>query len=238
MARGRRIQAERLRLPPPDDDLELALRFNPRAKRVLVKIDAVAGGAVLVCPTLAARPRAVAFARENAAWLRRRLATMPASVPFGDGATIALLGRPCRIRHDSDAPLGVRREGDEIRVSGRAEHVARRVGEWLRGEARREIAARAEAMAERLDVRILRITIRDPRTRWGSCSSTGALSFSWRLILAPACVLDYVVAHEVAHLREASHGPAFWALVERLHDDVPGARAWLRREGTSLHRHG
>ncbi len=230
--------AERVRLSPPDEDLELVLRVNPRARRVLLKIDAMAGGAVLVCPTPAARYRALAFAQRNAAWVRRRLAQAPEAIPFADGATLPLLGRPCLVRHDPRGWRGVERVVDEIRVGGRREHLSRRLEDWLRREARDELAARAETMAARLDLRPGRVTARDPRTRWGSCSSRGALSFSWRLILAPEAVLDYVVAHEVAHLREANHGPDFWALVARLHDDVPGARAWLKANGAGLHRYG
>ncbi len=230
--------AERVRLSPPDQDLEVVLRINPRARRVLLRFDPAAGGAVLVCPTPGARRRALAFAKRNAAWVRRRLAAQPEAIPFADGVTIPLLGRPCLIRHDPAGRGGVSRVAGEIRVSGRAEHLARRLGDWLRREARREFATRADAMARRLGIDYSRITVRDPRTRWGSCSSRGALSFSWRLILAPEWVLDYVVAHEVAHLREANHGPEFWALVAGLHDDVAGARAWLKAHGSRLHRHG
>ena len=231
-------QGERIRLSPPNDDLELMLRVNSRARRVLLKIDAMAGEAVLVCPNRGSRNRAIAFAGDNATWVRRRLAAAPEAVPFADGVTLPLLGRPTTIRHDPAGRRGVIRDGDEIRVSGEAAHLPRRLADWLRGEARRELADRAGAMAARLGVAHSRITVRDPRSRWGSCAPSGALSFSWRLVLAPDFVLDYVVAHEVAHLVEANHGPDFWALVAELHSDVPGARAWLKANGAALHRYG
>ncbi len=231
-------QGERIRLSPPNDDLELVLRVNPRARRVLLKIDAMAGEAVLVCPNRTSRKRAIAFAGDNATWVRRRLAAAPEAVPFADGVALPLLGRATTIRHDPAGRRGVIRDGDEIRVSGEAAHLPRRLADWLRGEARREFADRAGAMAARLGVAPSRITVRDPRSRWGSCAPSGALSFSWRLVLAPDFVLDYVVAHEVAHLVEANHGPDFWALVAELHSDVPGARAWLKANGAALHRYG
>ena len=129
-------------------------------------------------------------------------------------------------------------EEGAIHVAGRAEHLARRIEDWLRREARREIERRARAKAELIGKRIAAITIRDPKSRWGSCSPRGQLSFSWRLILAPRHVLDYVVAHEVAHLKELNHGPRFWKLTAELTRDADGARAWLNEHGPLLHRYG
>ena len=107
---------------------------------------------------------------------------------------------------------------------------------WYRREARALIAPRAHARAESLGASVARVAIRDPRSRWGSCSGTGTLSFSWRLVLAPERVLDYVVAHEVCHLLRADHSPAFWALVAGAFPGHEAARAWLRTDGALLHR--
>src|SRR5690606_6087885 len=151
----------------------------------------------------------LAFARERREWIRRQLDALPPRRPFVDGAEIPLLDVPHVLRHRPDARRGVWREGGALNVSGQAEHLSRRVHDWLREEARRLIAPRAQASAARLSRAAGRITIRDPRTRWASCSRDGAMSFSWRLALAPEWVLDYVVAHEAAHLVEMNHGPAF-----------------------------
>jgi predicted metal-dependent hydrolase len=129
-------------------------------------------------------------------------------------------------------------ESGIIHVSGRAEHLSRRLHDWLRKRAREEILLRAGPMAERIgrDVTVLRLG--DPRSRWGSCTSRGALAFSWRLILSPDEVLTYVVAHEVAHLAEMNHSPAFWRLVGDLTSHAGLAKAWLKHHGTELYRYG
>ena len=123
-------------------------------------------------------------------------------------------------------------------VSGRAEHLKRRVRDWLKEEARRSLGVLAHEFAARLARPVRRITIRDPRSRWGSCSRDGTLSLSWRLVLAPERVARYVVAHEAAHLKHMNHSAAFWRTVDSLVDDAAPARAWLRRHGAALHGFG
>ncbi|MEJ2016123.1 MAG: M48 family metallopeptidase [Limibacillus sp.] len=120
----------------------------------------------------------------------------------------------------------------------RLKRLPRRVADYLKAEAKSELVWRAREMAARLERKVTRVTVRDTRSRWGSCSHQGALSFSWRLILAPEEILDYLVAHEVAHLVEMNHAPAFWRQVARLQPDHKRARAWLKREGASLWRYG
>jgi predicted metal-dependent hydrolase len=125
-----------------------------------------------------------------------------------------------------------------IRVSGRREHAARRVEDWLKRQARVQITRRTKALADELGVEVSRITVRDATSRWGSCSTSGAISLSWRLVMAPTFVLNYVAAHEVAHLREMNHGTRFWRIVDRLVGaDAEAAQTWLRENGTELHRY-
>jgi predicted metal-dependent hydrolase len=234
-------------MPRPPDDLQIRislhgrnvameLRPSRRAKRIILRIDPV-GTVTLVVPRRTSRDEAVAFARSKAEWLQDRLAALPEQVPFNDGAQLPLLGRTHRIRHDTHSH-SVRIGRGEIVVAGEAAHLPRRVADFLRREARRECAERARRLARRLGLNVARISIRDPKSRWGSCSHKGHLSFSWRLIFAPEWVLDYVIAHEVAHLIEMNHGPRFWRLVERLYPDSVRPREWLRRHGTRLHRYG
>ena len=125
-----------------------------------------------------------------------------------------------------------------IYVSGDVHHAPRRLRDWLRHQAREDLVLRVSHHANRLGLRPSRITVRDQATRWGSCSSNGTLSFSWRLILAPPMVLDYVAAHEVAHLKELNHSIRFWTLVEKAMPEMNAARAWLKQHGTALHRYG
>ena len=220
-----------------DASVDIAVRVNPRARRISLKVDPAAGGVTLILPSKRARRDGLDFARGHVAWILDELAKLSPRVSFEDGARIPYLDRPHRIRNVGGQG-GVWRQEGEIHVTGRPEHTQRRVADWLRREARRLVTARALAKAEGIGKRPGRITIRDPRTRWGSCAASANLSFSWRLVLAPEAVLDYVVAHEVAHLEEAHHGPAFWALVERLHADVASARGWLKKNGSDLHRYG
>jgi hypothetical protein len=126
-----------------------------------------------------------------------------------------------------------------IRIAGRREHAPRRVEDWLKKQARSHILRRVTALAAELGVKVRRVSVRDAASRWGSCSTSGAISMSWRLIMAPNFVLNYVVAHEVAHLREMNHGTRFWRLVDRLvgEDEAETAQAWLRKNGTELHRY-
>ncbi len=228
--------ASQIRLSLRGRNVSMALRPSRRAKRIILRIDPV-GSVTLVVPRRTSRDEAVAFARSKADWLNDRLAALPAPMPFVEGGELPLLGRTHRIRHDPEAH-GVRRSRGEIVVAGEVDHLSRRVADFLRREARRECAERARDFARRLGHRIARVSVRDPKGRWGSCSHRGHLSFSWRLILAPEWVLDYVVAHEVAHLVEMNHGPRFWRLVERLYPDSLRPREWLRRHGTRLHRYG
>jgi predicted metal-dependent hydrolase len=225
-----------IRLSLAGRNVAMALRPSRRAKRIILRIDPV-GTVTLVVPRRTSRDEAVAFARSKAEWLHDRLAALPKQVPFADGAELPLLGRAHRIRHDPGSH-GIRLVRNEIVVSGESTHLPRRVGDFLKREARRECAERARRFARRIGRPVSLVSIRDPKSRWGSCSHKGQLSFSWRLILAPEWVLDYVIAHEVAHLVEMNHGPRFWRLVERLYPDSVRPRDWLRRHGTRLHRYG
>ncbi len=216
----------------------LKLRRNPRARRVILRLDAGDGAAVLTIPPGYSNREALAFLEKNRGWLAARLKRLPETIPFLAGTEIPMLGEPHLIVHEPDARRGLWREPGRLFVSGREEHLARRVTDYLKAEGKREIAQRAHAKAAEIGRKVTRVTLRDTRSRWGSCSHQGALSFSWRLILAPEAVLDYVVAHEVAHLRHMDHSPAFWRVVAALHPGHERDRAWLKREGAGLWRYG
>ena len=226
--------------------VRVRLRRSRRARRIGLIVDVRLGGVEIVVPMRASRAEALTFARAKAAWIHARLDALPRRIPFAEGAAVPVLGVPHTIRlgrqHDLFAALdpraGVEVRGRKLVVGGTPDETARQVGGWLRARAEDEIGARVRDAGVRIGRRAARITLRDPRSRWGSCSARGALSFSWRLILAPEPVLDYVVAHEVAHLAEMNHGPRFWALVRSLIGDVDPARAWLRANGEGLHAYG
>jgi len=227
--------------------LPLRLRIHPRARRLILRLDSDGRGLRVTGPPGTSPAAAQAFARRHAAWIAQRLQTIPPPVPFADGTVLPLRDTPHRIRHCPGARQGVCCDNGEIRVSGAAAHLPRRVGDFLRAEAAAALRPQVAALAARIGQAPGRIVLRDPRSRWGSCSARGNLNFSWRLILAPPPILAYVAIHEVAHLRHLHHGPAFWDLVATLAEDtgdqgqpvdVPAARACLRRHGPDLARYG
>ena len=223
-------------------EVPLRVRQSPRARRIAVRIDAAAGAVELILPHRVPLAVGLDFLTARQGWVAARLAHVPDHVAFVDGAEIPVLGVPHRIRHmgERGAPGGrvvIIAEG-EIRVVGAAPHIARRVRDHLVELARSETGRRARALAQRIGKRIERVSVRDTKSRWGSCSASGRLAFSWRLVLAPDCVLDYVVAHEVAHLVEMNHGPRFWRLVEELAPGSAQQRLWLKRHRTRLLRYG
>lgn len=215
--------------------VQVAVKRSALARRISLRIDP-ARGAVLMLPVKARLAEGERFLLAHRVWLAERLARLPGPVALADGATLPLLGVPHPVRHVPGARRGVWVEGGEILVSGLPEHVGRRTADFLKSEAKRLIAPRAQDMAARLGRKTGRITVKDTKSRWGSCSSTGDLAFSWRLVLAPEQILDYVVAHEVAHLVQMNHSPAFWAVVESLVGDHRPARRWLKINGAGLHR--
>ncbi len=216
----------------------LRLVRNRRAQRLILRIDSHVGGATVTLPSWVEWGEATDLALRESDWIRERLAAMPQRVPFIDGGKLLYLDEILTIRHIEDRGAPVFREGVIINVRGDPAHLSRRLTDWLRARARAEIEERACAKAEYLGKDIAKITIRDTRSRWGSCSVKGRLSFSWRLVMAPELVLDYVVAHEVAHLRHHDHSPAFWQTAATLTADINGPRDWLRRHGPGLHLYG
>jgi predicted metal-dependent hydrolase len=216
----------------------LKVKRNPRARRVILRLDAGDGSAVLTLPPGLSNREALAFLEKNRGWLAARLKRLPETIPFDAGTEIPILGEPHLIVPRPDARRGLWREEGRLFVSGKPEHLARRVTDYLKAEGKKVISGRAQEQAARIGAKVKRVTLRDTRSRWGSCSHEGALSFSWRLILAPEPVLDYVVAHEVAHLLQMNHSPAFWRLVAELHPEHERDRAWLKREGAGLWRYG
>ncbi len=215
----------------------VAVRRSDRAKRLTLRIDASHRHPVLTLPARVPVAEAERFLTRQAGWLDARIAGLPDAVPFVDGGLFPLRGTPTRIVHRPGrgaVRLVAGLAEPSVHVHGRQEHMARRLGDWLKEQARQDLAAAVERHAATLAVKPPAIRIRDTGSRWGSCSSRRTLSFSWRLILAPAHVLDYLAAHEVAHLRQMNHGPAFWELVELINPDFHDAQAWLKREGAGL----
>jgi predicted metal-dependent hydrolase len=218
------------------------VRRHRQARRYTLRIHAATREVILTMPPRGSLREAKNFAQKHGGWIAARLHRLPEAAPFADGAIVPLRGVIHRISHRPGARGTVWAElgNDEplLCAAGGALHVNRRISDYLRREAKRDLDVASRRAAELLGVGIKRISVRDPTSRWGSCSTTGVLSYSWRLILAPPFVLDYLAVHEVAHLIEMNHSPRFWRLVARHCPDAGRAKAWLDAHGTDLHRYG
>lgn len=211
---------------------------HARSRRYKLIFDDARGELRLTLPRRASAARALAWAAAQQVWLEQQVGKAATLVHVGPGASLPLFGVQRRIDWSPAAPRAVRAEAEALIVGGPAETVGRRLERWLKAEALALMERESRAVAAAAGLRVGRVGVGDPRSRWGSCTADGDLRYSWRLVMAPDHVRRATVAHEVAHLRHMDHGPAFHALVADLHDgDVAAARAWLRREGRGLHRY-
>lgn len=216
--------------PPP---LNVALRRSARAKRYSLRVSKLDGRVTLTLPSTASLKAGLAFVAEREEWLRHHLATRTAPLVPQIGGTFLYKG--------ADVPIvagpvrrPVLRDG-QLLVPQDPTRLLPRLSAFLKTEARTALVAASDSYAAKLGHAYGRITLRDTRSRWGSCTSKGDLMYSWRLIMAPPAVLDYVAAHEVAHLAQMNHSPAFWAEVERICPGHTPYRRWLKKHGESLH---
>ncbi|MEA2982209.1 MAG: hypothetical protein QOF09_4032 [Alphaproteobacteria bacterium] len=219
------------------------IRRHRQARRYTLRIHAATREVILTMPPRGSVREAKEFAQRHGGWIATRLRRLPEAAPFADGTVLPLRGIQHRIAHRPGVRGTVWQENGEngealLCVAGDVPHINRRVSDFLRREALRDLEASSRRAAERLGVSIKRISVRDQSSRWGSCSTTGVLSYSWRLILAPPFVLDYLAVHEVAHLIEMNHSTRFWRLVNGACPDTKRAKLWLDIHGTDLHRFG
>ncbi len=219
------------------------VRRHRQARRYTLRIHSVTREVVLTMPPRGSLKQAREFAEKHGGWIAARLDRLPEAAPFAPGAVIPLRGVDHRIVHRCGQRGTVWLESGEaserlLCVAGDEPHVARRVSDFLKREVKIDLEAASRRAADALGVAIKRVSIRDPSSRWGSCSTTGVLSYSWRLIFAPPFVLDYLAAHEVAHLVQMNHSQAFWRVVERICPHVARAKSWLDAHGADLHRYG
>ena len=220
-------------------DPPLTLRASPRAKAMRLRLDRRGGGFVLTFPARMSARRALAWAETHRAWMRETAAAQPAGTALTDGAMLPIEGEPHRICWRAEGPRVPRVAAGAIDIGGPPDTVEQRLLRWLKRRARDVLSADTAEYAAKAGVVVAAVGVGDPVWRWGSCSSSGAIRYSWRLLLAPPDVRRATVAHEVAHRVHMNHGPEFHALVAELFgaDQAP-ARLWLRRNGAALHRIG
>lgn len=220
---------------PGNPPVALTLRKSARARRISLRVSRLDGRVTLTLPQGASEREALDFARSKGDWLRKTLAGQGAQTLVSQGAEVPVLGQMRRIA--PGAGRAVVLGPDTLEVPGPPERMGARALGFLKQQARDRLAAAADGYAESLGRPYARLTLRDTRSRWGSCTADGGLMFSWRLIMAPPDVLAYVAAHEVAHLAEMNHSLAFWTVVDRLYGDHRAERRWLREHGHRLHRY-
>ena len=225
---------------PSGTELSVLFRVNPRAKRLILRVDPKTNSPVVTAPSPKHLKAAEKFVQSKASWLETQICRQPDRIRLEPGVEIPVSGDMHILT--LSGPRGRTRQlpGDppELDSPGAEITYADRVQRFLKMKARQVLHERVDVHAQRLAVDPVKITIRDTRSRWGSCSSKGHLNFSWRLILAPPPILDYVAAHEVAHLLEMNHSSAFWALVEKSYGPHKSARNWLKQHGRRLHSYG
>jgi predicted metal-dependent hydrolase len=219
----------------------VAVKRTAKARRFTLRVRAANRDVVLTIPARGSAAAAREFAERHAAWIGARLLRLPRRVPLEPRETVPLRGVDHVISHRPGVRGTVWIEASDphamLCVAGAAEHVGRRVLDFLKREAKRDLEAAVQRHTATIRVAARKVTLRDTTSRWGSCSASGSLNFSWRLVLAPPFVLDYLAAHEVAHLVHMDHSARFWALTQKLAPQTERAEAWLKAHGAGLHRY-
>lgn len=217
---------------PPE--LEITLRRSSRARRMSLRVSGLDGQVTLTLPSRVAAAEGLAFARERAGWIAEALTRVPQVRRVGIGAVIPLEGVARAVL--PGPPRGAVQVTEAgLVVPGDPAQAGVRVAAFLKAVARDRLVAASDRHAAALGRPYAGVTLRDTRSRWGSCTAAGALMYSWRLVMAPPEVLDYVAAHEVAHLAEMNHSPRYWAVLRRLLPGYEVPRRWLKAEGSALH---
>ncbi len=218
------------------EEVPLTVRLSARARRMKVRVEATRA-LTLILPSGVHPAEGIAFLKKEQDWILDKLGAVAPPVLFEPGAILPIFGKDHVIMHTPGKRGTVVRQDGKIQVCGDRAHLPRRFKDWAYKEIRQALTERVDAHTDHLKVRRGRLSIRDQKSRWGSCSSTGNLNFSWRLIFMPEEVVDYVAAHEVAHLVHLDHSPAFWRVTRSLCPHMKEAQAWLKKNGASVHRY-
>lgn len=203
--------------------------------KLTLRIDSKERIPVLSLPTFCSRKKAIDFVNNNMDWILETLNKLPKRKSFEDGERISLFGQDVVITHSPDARCGVRLEDGKLIVSGGAEFLHRRVKDYIKKRAATDFYQHSRLLAEKIGCRLTGVSIKDTKSRWGSCSTLNHINYSWRIALAPQTAIDYLLAHEVAHLKHQNHSPEFWKCVGFLYSDWKKGRDWLHQNGRILY---
>jgi hypothetical protein len=218
----------------------LDVRISPRARRLALRLNMGERRVVLVIPKRASLRNAYAFALAHREWIEHQISKAPEKIIFAHGSTIPVLGRNVIIvvdRETASARTQITLSETTLTIRTQLENPAPRIVRFLKALAAKEFKIIADQKAALIGKQISQLSLRDMKTRWGSCSTDGRMALSWRLIFAPTLAYDYVIAHEAAHLTHAHHGPTFWALCERLAADFKTGHGWMKENGAELMRY-
>ena len=222
-------------LMPGPPQIAVRVKRSARAKRLSLRVSSLDGRVTLTAPPHISHRKIERFVFEKEAWLRQNINQVPDLITVEIGGQIPVLGQAVQLIKCADSRIW--QQGNDLYVPEHKSNIGARVLGHLKTVARDQLTKRSDFYAAELGQNYSKLSVRDTRSRWGSCSQDRALMFSWRLIMAPQEVLDYVVAHEVAHLEHMNHSERFWAVVEQLYGDYQPARLWLREKGAELHRY-
>ena len=215
-------------------ELPLRVLENPRAKRLTLRIETGGKGLRVTIPPGLPDREVQSFLVRHQGWIESRIAKMPDQAGLRAGVKIPIRGVPHLITHQSGRGTVDLLEGNILLVHGDPAHLSRRIADYLKREVKRDIEQLVARHTATVGRKAKAVRFKDTKSRWGSCTSDGVLSFSWRIGMAPAPVINYLVAHEVAHLIEMNHGPKFWKLCHELCPDTERCKAWLKRNGSAL----
>ncbi len=215
--------------------MDIKVVQSASSKKLILHIDNKERIPVLSIPKYCTRKRAVNFVNENMDWILETLKKLPERKYFSDGETISLFGQNVMISHQPNARCGVRLDGSILIVSGGAEFLHRRIKDYIRKTAEEEFYKLSTPLADKIGCKINGICIKDTKSRWGSCSTLNNINYNWRIALAPQYVIDYLMAHEVAHLKHQNHSANFWQCVAGLYPDWQKGRDWLQKSGRLLY---
>ncbi len=219
------------------DELGFDIKVVPSRSfyRLVLRIDRKERIPVLSVPRFCSRRKAVNFVNEHLGWIMTELAKIPKMKKFENGDKFLLFGQKVEISHQEKARCGVILEGDKLVVSGGAEFLHRRIKDYIKREAQKRFYEQSQNLAQRIGKKLIGVSIKDTKSRWGSCSSLNHINYNWRIALAPCEVIDYLLAHEVAHLAHQDHSKSFWDCVNFLNSDWKTGHDWLKKHGKSLY---
>ena len=216
----------------------ILIRRSKKSHRLKIRMLPGIGQVELVLPDYLQLKDGLLFLKQKICWISKQLETHPDPIPFCDGSIIRLFDQPLQIYHVTETGSDVWCDGQKLMVAAPKKELSRAISDWYKREAGCTLKTIVDEKTALLGLGYSRLTIRDTKSRWGSCSGSGHLSFSWRIIMAPRFVSDYIVSHEVAHLKEMNHSETFWNIVRSLSNNVDEGRSWLRLNGYRLHSYG